>query len=68
MYVDPNFKTKKELKEAVARGDSVYVFSPGPFPPKTDGIEFIEGPHYPKPHMWYAQVEVKDGKVIKVKS
>lgn len=54
MYVNPNFKTKKALKEAVARGDRVDVFSPGPFPCKTDGTESVEGPHYPEPHRWYA--------------
>ena len=32
MYVSPNFKTKKALKEAVAAGKVVRVFSPGPFP------------------------------------
>lgn len=66
-YVDPNFPTKKALKEAVAKGEAVYVFSPGPFGCKSDGTEYIEGPHYPKPHTWYAQVTVKDGKVINVK-
>jgi hypothetical protein len=67
VYVSPNYLTKKALKEAVAAGKSVYVYSPGPFPAKKDGTEYIEGPHYPKPHTWYAQVEVKDGKVVKVK-
>ena len=66
-YVDPNFKTKKELKEAVASGKDVFVFSPGPFGCKQNGTEFIEGPHYPKPHSWYAQVEIVDGRVVKVK-
>lgn len=66
MYVDPNFKTKKALKEALAAGRTVYVFSPGPFPAKTDGNEFVEGPHYPEPHRWYATVEVSGGKVVKV--
>ncbi|MAH45068.1 hypothetical protein CMI37_04515 [Candidatus Pacearchaeota archaeon] len=67
-YVSPNFRTKKALKEAVKLGDRVSVFSPGPFGCKTEGAEFIEGPHYPEPHKWYAQVEVKDGLVVKVKS
>jgi hypothetical protein len=67
MYVSPNFKTKKALKEAVAAGKDVTVFSPGPFPCKMNGIEFIEGPHYPAPHSWYAQVQVVDGIVVKVK-
>ncbi len=66
MYVSPNFKTKKELKEAVKAGRQVSVYSPGPFPAKQDGTEFIEGPHYPQPHTWYAEVEVRDGMVIKV--
>jgi hypothetical protein len=66
-YVDPNFKTKKELKQAVLDGKTVSVFSPGPFPCKQNGTEYIEGPHYPQPHKWYAQVEVKDGLVTKVK-
>jgi hypothetical protein len=66
VYVRPNYKSKKELKEAVKRGDRVEVFSPGPFPAKRDGRESVEGPHYPEPHKWYASVEVKDGVVVKV--
>lgn len=66
-YVDPNFKTKKALKEAVAAGQAVYVYSPGPFGAKSDGTEYIEGPHYPAPHTWYAQVTVAGGKVLTVK-
>ncbi|NCC20044.1 hypothetical protein EOM33_03200 [Candidatus Saccharibacteria bacterium] len=67
MYVSPNFQTKKALKEAVAKGEHVTVYSPGPFPAKENGTEFIEGPHYPQPHKWYAQVTVKDGVVTAVK-
>lgn len=66
-YVSPNFKTKKALKEAVARGDQVTVFSPGPFPPNKNGRETIEGPHYPEPHKWYASVDVENGVVTKVR-
>jgi len=66
-YVNPNFRTKKALKEAVKHGDRISVFSPGPFGCRTEGAEFIEGPHYPEAHKWYAQVEVKEGLVVKVK-
>lgn len=66
-YADINFPTKKALKEAVAAGKRVTIYSPGPFGCKDNGVEFLEGPHYPKPHTWYAQVEVKNGLVIKVK-
>jgi hypothetical protein len=66
-YVSPNFKTKKALKEAVAAGQEVIVYSPGPFGCQQNGTEYIEGPHYPEPHRWYAQVQVRDGKVTSVK-
>ena len=67
MYTTRNFKTKKALKEAIAAGEQVTLFAPGLGSPKENGIEFVEGPHYPAPHTWYAQVTVKDGIVIKVK-
>jgi len=67
MYVSPNFKTKKALKEAVKAGELVSVFSPGPFPCNENGREAVEGPHYPEPHRWDAQVEVVGGYVKKVK-
>lgn len=34
--------------------------------PCTNGIETIEGPHNPKPHMWAARCEIVDGEVVKV--
>jgi hypothetical protein len=67
VYVNPNFPTKKALREAVQRGDEVEVFAPGLGTPKRNGTEFIEGPHYPRPHTWYAQVTMQDGKITKVK-
>jgi hypothetical protein len=66
MYVTPDFKSKKALREAVASGAMVRVCSPGPFPCKMDGEETIEGPHYPEPHRWYARVFVIDGLVTKI--
>jgi len=67
MYTSTNFKSKKALKEAVAAGKVVTIYSPGLGMPKDNGTEFVEGPHYPEPHKWYAEVEMKDGKVVKVK-
>jgi len=67
MYTDRNFKSKKALKEAVAAGEAVTFFQPGGMVLEpTDGEVTIEGPHYPKPHTWYALCKVKDGKIIKV--
>lgn len=80
MYARPNFKTKKALKEAVAAahanaavsGDSgaqfPRIFSPGPFPAKDNGVDYVEGPHYPAPHTWYAKVQVEAGCIVKVLS
>ena len=68
MYTVKNFRTKKALKEAVERGEKIRLFAPGLGRPKENGIEFVEGPHYPEPHRWYAQVEMKDGIVVKVKN
>jgi hypothetical protein len=68
MYTSTNFKTKKALKEAVAAGQRVTVFQPGPFggnEPK-DGTCVIEGPHYPEPHKWYAKATLENGVVVKV--
>lgn len=67
MYTSINFKTKKALKEAVAAGQKITLFAPGFGAPVVNGTETVEGPHYPKPHTWYAQVEMKDGYVVKVK-
>jgi hypothetical protein len=65
-YATGNPKTKAALKAAVAAG-AVRVFSPGPFPAKTDGTEYVEGPQYPEPHRWYATVTVADGVIVKVR-
>lgn len=64
-YTDIDFKSKKALKEAVAEGKEIGVYSPGPFGVKSDGKVSLEGPHYPKPHSWYASAVVKDGVIVK---
>jgi len=47
--------------------EPVRLYAPGLGKPVENGTEYVEGPHYPKPHTWYASVTVKDGIVIKVK-
>ena len=68
-YTMKNYKTKKALKEDFAAGTIIAVYQPGGLfgPDVKDGTVAVEGPHYPEPHKWYAQVEVKDGKIIKIK-
>ena len=68
-YVDPDYRTKREFKAAVQAGTVHRTYNPsGMFPVTQNGSDVVEGPHYPKPHAWYASVEVKDGAVVKVKA
>ena len=67
MYADVDFKTKKEFREAVNAGKQIRLFAPGLGTPATDGMDFVEGPHFPKPHTWYAEVLMKNGVVFHVK-
>lgn len=68
-YTDVNFKTKKGLKEAVATGKKVGCYNPGMGEDlsRFTGKVFLEGPHYPQPHSWYAQAELVNGVIVKVK-
>lgn len=65
-YTVQNFRTKKALKEAVAAGEDVRVYEPGGWPCKTEGKVYLEGPHAPQPHAWYATATLENGKVVKV--
>lgn len=69
-YTDINFPTKKALREALAAGKQITVYQPGGIFDShipDNGIVYLEGPHYPKPHTWYAQATMKDGIVEKIK-
>ena len=68
-YVVGNPKTKKAFKELVANGEllSSGLYNPGlggPIP--HNGEVSVQGPHYPKPHTWYAVATIRDGVVVKV--
>lgn len=67
-YVSPNYPTKKAFLEAVKAGKQHDTYNPsGMFETRQNGSDVIEGPHYPKPHRWYASVTVKDGIVVSAK-
>jgi len=68
-YTTKNFKTKKEIKLALAAGEKITCYQPGPFGPAlpANGTVYLEGPHYPQPHKWYAQGQMKDGYLISIK-
>ena len=65
-YVDPNYKSKKELREALAAGKVIGVYQPGLGTVPLNGTVGLEGPHYPKAHTWYATGTMVDGKLVKV--
>ena len=67
-YIYPNYKTKKAMVEAVKAGDKYmirrnYVHDESQV---ITGEVFLEGPHHPQPHKWYAKVFVKDGKIVEI--
>ena len=53
-YVNPDFKTKKALREALTAKQPIEVYQPGLGTVPTNGTIALEGPHYPKPHTWSA--------------
>lgn len=66
-YTTTDYPTKKALKEAIKAGIAVCVFEPGLGRTPVDGTVYLEGPHYPRPHTWYAVAELKGGLVVRVK-
>lgn len=65
-YCSPNYKSKAELKRAIAAGKIVTVFAPGLGTVPENGKVTLEGPHYPEPHRWYGTATVENGRVVKV--
>lgn len=79
-YTVTNFKTKKALKKSVKFWDNIIMkdtnfvyaircFNPslGPDLSNFTGKICLEGPHYPAAHTWYAEAELVNGIVVKVK-
>ncbi len=66
MYVESNPKTKKQLKESLKAGNEEHVFPPGLGTVPENGKVYLEGPHYPKPHRWYAKGVMKDGLLVSI--
>lgn len=60
-YTTQNFATKRALVDALGRGEEVSVYEPGVFAQQPNGVVYLEGPHSPKAHSWYATAEVRNG-------
>lgn len=70
MYTVKNFRTKKELKEAIKNGEKIGIYQPNNMfgtPDPKEGTYSVEGPWYPKPHTFYASVTLKEGYIVSVK-
>jgi hypothetical protein len=67
MYTRINFRSKAELKRALVAGKQIAIFQPGGlFPTPESGVVYLEGPHYPAPHRWYAKATIVNGLVRSV--
>lgn len=66
-YIDPDFKSKKALREALQAGKRVVVYQPGMGTVPTNGTISLKGPHFPKPHTWYATGKMVNGLLVSVK-
>lgn len=67
MYTRQNFKTKKALKKALEAGERLELVQLGPFGGKPiNGTVFLEGPHFPAAHTWYAQGYAEDGLLVEL--
>lgn len=67
-YLYPNLSSKKAFKEALERGETIIAKQLTPFGDiliQNETVAF-EGPHFPKPHKFYGNAVVKEGKVIKI--
>ena len=69
MYVTGNPKSKAEIKRGLAEGKKYKVYDPGVglAPVIENGEVDIEGPHYPKPHMWYGVATLVNGVIVTIK-
>jgi hypothetical protein len=67
-YVRRDYPTKRAFLEAVKAGVPMDTYNPsGMFLTVQNGTDVVEGPHYPKPHKWYAAVVVRNGYVVSAK-
>ena len=66
-YTSKDFTSKKKIKEAIAAGEKITCYNPGLGVAPSDGTIYLEGPHCPKPHRWYAEGKMKNGWLVSIK-
>ena len=67
-YLYPELPSKKAYKDAIKDGKTITARDNTPYgePAIQNGTIHFEGPHYPKPHVYYGKAVVKDGKVVSI--
>ena len=65
-HISPDFKTKKDFKEALRQGMEITLYNPSGLFPIKPNIEVVEAPA--EYHKWYARVTHNDGIITKVLS
>jgi hypothetical protein len=67
-YLDRPYKSKKAIKEALAAGKEVTVYTMNPYGSAAvpDGRHALVGPE-PYVRKYYAEIMVKDGCITKIK-
>lgn len=70
LAADANDETSVEFPEYRRLANRLGVYQPNNMfgtPDPTEGKVYIEGPHYPRPHSWYAEAWLSGGVIVKVK-
>jgi hypothetical protein len=67
-YLYPEMNSKKAYKKAIAEGVTITARENTPWGQDwvENGKVTFEGPHYPKPHKYYGNAVVENGKVVRV--
>jgi len=60
-----NVMLQKEFPRG--RPADITVYNPGLGTVPQDGTVYLEGPHYPAAHTWYAQGKMQNGVLVSVK-
>lgn len=67
MYTVTNYQTKKQLVEDFKAGKRIETYQPNDmFGHPGNGSVALEGPHYPKPHRWYASAVIENFVIVKL--
>lgn len=66
-YTETNYRTKKQIKEAINAGIKIKCFQPGLGSIPVNGVVYLEGPHYPEQHKWYGKGIMEDGFLVSIK-